>query len=113
MAFEVAFYSYFQETKIDDMDVRRGIHGNIIMDNFFYKEIHRWESEKDPRYDYCFLEIYKKLGRENNCHEFMGFSMIKAIQDLRERLGDNMVRFLINLIYVGKLAAWETLVHKV
>jgi hypothetical protein len=30
-------------------------------------------------------------GIENNCHELMGFSMIKAIEDLRERLGDNMV----------------------
>jgi hypothetical protein len=27
------------------MDVRRGIHGNVIMDNFFYKEIHRWDTE--------------------------------------------------------------------
>lgn len=63
MAFEVAFYSYFQETKIDEMDVRRGIHGNVIMDNFFYKEIHRWDTEKDPRYDYCLLEIYVKEGK--------------------------------------------------
>ena len=91
MAFEVAFYSYFQETKIDDMDVRRGIHGNVIMDNFFYKEIHRWDTEENPRYDYCLLEVYVSKGIENNCHELMGFSMIKAIEYLRERLGDNMV----------------------
>jgi hypothetical protein len=94
MAFEVAFYSYFQETKIDEIDVRRGIHGNVIMDNFFYKEMHRWDIENDPRHDYCFLEIYVKEGKQNNCHELMGFSMIKAIEDLRERLGDNMVRSL-------------------
>ena len=73
------------------MDVRRGIHGNIIMDNFFYKEIHRWDTEQDPRYDYCLLEVYVSKSIENNCHELMGFSMIKAIEDLRERLGDNMV----------------------
>jgi hypothetical protein len=58
MAFEVAFYSYFQETKIDEMEVRRGIHGNVITDNFIYKEIHKWDGEKDPIYDYCFLEVY-------------------------------------------------------
>jgi hypothetical protein len=40
------------------MDVRRGIHGNIIMDNFFYKEIHRWDTVEDPRHDYCLLEVY-------------------------------------------------------
>jgi hypothetical protein len=73
------------------MDVRRGIHGNIIMDNFFYKEIHRWDTVEDPRHDYCLLEVYVQKGKENNCHELMGFSMIKAIEDLRERLGDNMV----------------------
>jgi hypothetical protein len=29
--------------------VRRAIAGNVIIENFFYKEIHRWATEKDPR----------------------------------------------------------------
>ena len=42
LAFELSFATYFQETKIDDADVRRGLHGNVIIENFFYLEIHRW-----------------------------------------------------------------------
>lgn len=48
LAFDVAFATYFQETKIDNPDVRRGIHGNIIFDNFYYKEIHRWADITNP-----------------------------------------------------------------
>lgn len=48
LAFDVAFATYFQETKIDNPDVRRGIHGNIIFDNFYYKEIHRWADLTNP-----------------------------------------------------------------
>ena len=29
-----------------------------FMDNFFYKEIHRWDTVEDPRHDYCLLEVY-------------------------------------------------------
>lgn len=32
-----------------------------------------------------------KAGVENNCHELMGYIMIKAIEDLNERLGSDMV----------------------
>jgi hypothetical protein len=35
-AWEFTFATYFQESKIDDADVRRGIHGNIIIENFFF-----------------------------------------------------------------------------
>lgn len=49
LAFEFNFATYFQETKIDDADVRRGIHGNVIIENFFFKEIHAWANETDPR----------------------------------------------------------------
>lgn len=49
LAFEFNFATYFQEAKIDDADVRRAIAGNVIIENFFYKEIHRWAAEKDPR----------------------------------------------------------------
>lgn len=93
MAFEVALYTYLQETKIDDADVRRGIHGNVITDNFIYKEVHRWASLADPREEYCALEDYVKAGIENNCHEFMAYCMIKAMEDLKYRLGSNMVRY--------------------
>jgi hypothetical protein len=41
--------------------------------------------------DYCYLEEYVKAGLENNCHEFMGYVMIKALEDLIDRLGSNMV----------------------
>ena len=41
--------------------------------------------------DYCYLNDYVNAGKENNCHEFMGYIFIKAIQDLNERLGPDMV----------------------
>jgi|LauGreDrversion4_2_1035121.scaffolds.fasta_scaffold73021_3 hypothetical protein len=49
MTFEYALATYFQEAKIDNEDVRRGLHGNVITENFIYKEIHRWAEEQDPR----------------------------------------------------------------
>lgn len=48
LAFDVSFATYFQETKIDDVDVRRGIHGNVLFENFYYKEIHRWADLENP-----------------------------------------------------------------
>jgi hypothetical protein len=42
LAYEFSFATYFQESKIDDADVRRGLHGNVIFDNFAYSEIHKW-----------------------------------------------------------------------
>ena len=48
LAFENSFATYFQETKIDDADVRRGIHGNVIIENFFYLQIHEWADQKNP-----------------------------------------------------------------
>ena len=41
--------------------------------------------------DYCYLTDYVKAGKENNCHEFMAFVMLKAIEDLEDRLGPIMV----------------------
>jgi acyl-homoserine lactone acylase PvdQ len=82
-AFEFNFATYFQETKIDDADVRRGIHGNVIIENFFYKEIHQWAEEKSTYRDYCVLTEYvEKAGRENTCQEFMAYVYIKALEDL-------------------------------
>ena len=41
----------------------------------------------------------------------MGFSMIKAIEDLRERLGDNMVCPNNYSQVIGKLATRKASVH--
>lgn len=90
-AFEFNFATYFQETKIDDADVRRGIHGNVIIENFFYKQIHKWAGEQDPREEYCLLDDYVNAGIENNCHEFMAYVYIKALEDLNNRLGPDIV----------------------
>jgi hypothetical protein len=32
-----------------------------------------------PFSDYCYLNDYVKAGKENNCHEFMGYIFIKAM----------------------------------
>lgn len=71
--------------------MRRGIHGNIIIDNFFYLQMHQWAGEKDPRYDYCLLNDYLEAGKENNCHEFMAYVFLKSLEDLETRLGPVMV----------------------
>jgi len=34
--------------KIDNKDVRRAIHSNIIFENFIYKEIDLWTTEEKP-----------------------------------------------------------------
>lgn len=47
LAFEFNLATYFQETKIDDADVRRGIHGNIIIENFFFNKIHSWAEMRE------------------------------------------------------------------
>jgi hypothetical protein len=48
-------------------------------------------NESDPRYEYCVLEDYIKAGKENNCHEFMAYVWIKALEDLTNRLGLDLV----------------------
>lgn len=46
--FEFQLASYFQEMKIDNIDVRHSIHSNIIFENFLYKEIDAWALEENP-----------------------------------------------------------------
>jgi len=70
--------------------VRRAIHANFLTENFIFKEIHNWASEKDPKYEYCALSDYEAAGKENNCHEFMAYAMIKAIEDLEARIGTDI-----------------------
>ena len=48
LALELAVASYFQEAKIDNMDVRRAIHANVIFDNFLNGEIKKWTEEENP-----------------------------------------------------------------
>lgn len=46
-AWELATASYFQQAKIDNMDVRRCLSSNIAIDNFLYREIEHWSWEKE------------------------------------------------------------------
>ena len=52
-------------------------------------------------------------GKENNCHEFMGYIFIKAIQDLTERLGSDMVKILMPKNVIGKVATGEVADHEI
>ena len=52
-------------------------------------------------------------GKENNCHEFMGYIFIKAIQDLTERLGSDMVNILVTNNVIGKVATGEATDHEI
>lgn len=36
LEWEFWLFSYFQETKIDNMDVRRGLQGNYLFENFMW-----------------------------------------------------------------------------
>ena len=45
LSWELAIASYFQETKIQNMDVRRALGGNTIIEHFVYKQIHQWYFE--------------------------------------------------------------------
>ena len=49
LAFEYSLATYFQESKIDNVDVRRAIFGNVIFDNYIYKEIRSWAFNDNPR----------------------------------------------------------------
>lgn len=84
LAFEFSLASYFQESKIDNVDVRRAIHSNIIFDNFMYSEIKAWTKEDNPKREWCRIE---ELGNDNNCHEFLAFVFIRAIDDVIKRIG--------------------------
>ena len=42
MAWEFNVMTYLQETKIDNPDVRRGIHGNLLFENFLFIEMRKW-----------------------------------------------------------------------
>lgn len=41
--------TFFQEVKIDNQDVRRAIHSNVLFENFLYKEIDTWATEEKPK----------------------------------------------------------------
>jgi hypothetical protein len=49
MALESNMMTYFQEVKIDNVDVRRGIHGNILWENFIFIRIREWVNIEDPK----------------------------------------------------------------
>lgn len=48
LAWEVNMASYFQEFKIDNEDVRKGISGNFLTENFLFLEIREWSSLSNP-----------------------------------------------------------------
>lgn len=48
LAWEYHLASYFQETKIDNIGVRRCISSNILIENFVYKEYRDWSYEEAP-----------------------------------------------------------------
>jgi len=54
-----------------------------------------------------------KVGKENNCHEFMGYIFIKAIEDLNDRLGPDMVNNLYDLQSLELMATWKIADHEV
>eukprot|EP00347_Sterkiella_histriomuscorum_P009270 403341851 len=84
LAFEYSLATYFQESKIDNVDVRRAIFGNVIFDNYIYKEIRSWAFNDNPRSEQCRVN---GTDWSDNCHEFMAYVFIKALDDIQSRLG--------------------------
>lgn len=46
-AWELKTATYFQETKIDNEDVRKCLVSGVAIDNFLYREIEHWSWEKE------------------------------------------------------------------
>lgn len=87
--FEIA--SYFMETKIDNLIVRRCLGSNILIEQFMYNEYRRWSKMDNTIEDYCFVEEWKSKGQNNTCQQFMVYTFIRTIQFLENKLGKDMV----------------------
>lgn len=48
IAWEYHMATYLQETKIDNINVRRCVSSNILIENFLYKEYKDWAQEEAP-----------------------------------------------------------------
>ena len=59
--------SYLQDTKIDNMNVRRCLASNVVIDNYIYREIEHWTWEKESYREVCYLEAWKQKGLNNTC----------------------------------------------
>lgn len=64
--------------------MRRAIAGNVLFDNYIYSEIRKWAFEDNPRREQCKVN---ETDWSDNCHEFMAYVFIKAIEDIQSRLG--------------------------
>ena len=83
-AWEFAIANYMHETKISDSRIRRGIMTYTGTENFLYKSVAKWAAETDTQEVFC--HVYE-LHADNNCQEFMVYTLAKAIEDIEDRLG--------------------------
>ena len=85
-AWEFAISTYMHETKIGDVRLRRGIMGYPSGDNFLYKQVAEWAKSKTGKTyeEYCY--VYE-LGAKNSCQAMMAYTLAKAMEDLKQRLG--------------------------